>query len=288
MSRSRAYCFTSNNFTSATEEAWRECGSKYLVYGREVGESGTPHLQGYVEFSTVKSLAQLKAIDGRAHFEVRRGTAKQAADYCKKDGNFEEIGTISKSRDEVTKDNASKWAGYLSAAQEGRFEDIPAEVRVRYHKALGCIRTECINQPDMDVELDNYWICGPSGSGKSLWAHGTFPGFYKKSKSEWWDRYDGEDTVLIEDVGPGDLKASWLKEWADRYAFTAPYKGGMFKAIRPRRIVVTSNYQFEELFGPREWQPLNRRFKVLEINNLGALPVGEFKIREELNIVREV
>lgn len=277
MSRSRAYCFTSNNYTDETVESWRQCGFKYLVLGKEVGDSGTPHLQGYVEFATVKSLSQLKAIDGRAHFEVRKGSPKQAADYCKKDGDFEESGEISKTRDEVSRENSNRWAAYLSAAQEGRFEDIPAEVRIRYHRALSSIRAEAINQPDLDADADNYWLVGPTCTGKSRWVRATFPVFFKKYKGEWWDGYAGEDTVLIEDIGPNDIKASWLKEWADRYSFTAPFKCGMFKGIRPKRIVVTCNYTIEEMFPEREWAPLNRRFKVLRINNLGDIRGGEFQ-----------
>lgn len=275
MSRARAYCFTSNNYTDETVAAWRKCGYKYLVLGREVGESGTPHLQGYVEFATVKSLSQLKNIDGRAHFEVRRGTPQQAAEYCKKDGNFEEDGQITRSKDEMANDSKARWEGYVTAAKENRMDDIPAEIRIRYYKSLVSIRSDSICASHMDGELDNYWIVGPSGVGKTRWAVERFPAAYFKTKDNWWDHYAGEDTVLIDDLGPKDVSASVLKNWADRYAFPAGFKGGSFRRIRPKRIIVTSNYTLEQLYNGEDHAPLRRRFKVVNLNDLGGLdPMG--------------
>lgn len=67
----------------------------YIVFGKEVGESGTPHLQGYVEFSRRLRLNQVKDLLGSRIFaEKRRGTGGEASSYCKKDGNFQEFGTM--------------------------------------------------------------------------------------------------------------------------------------------------------------------------------------------------
>lgn len=59
-----------------------------LVYQVERGDSGTTHLQGYLELSNPARITQLKAWGGnwsRGHFEVRQGTRAQAAQYCSKD-----------------------------------------------------------------------------------------------------------------------------------------------------------------------------------------------------------
>lgn len=97
MSRAKNWCFTLNNPTEDEEQKLADLSEDadvvYLVYGREQGESGTPHLQGYVSFGREKRLRQVKELVGqRGHFEVRRGTHYQAAEYCKKDGDFEEYG----------------------------------------------------------------------------------------------------------------------------------------------------------------------------------------------------
>lgn len=67
---------------------------RYIVYGRERGANDTPHLQCYAEFPEAIRLTTLKTLLPRAHFELARGTPKQASDYCKKDGDFVERGTM--------------------------------------------------------------------------------------------------------------------------------------------------------------------------------------------------
>lgn len=63
-----------------------------MVYGREKGEQGTPHLQGYVYFVNPQVLP--KKVHPTAHWEKQRGTALEASTYCKKDGDFFEKGTL--------------------------------------------------------------------------------------------------------------------------------------------------------------------------------------------------
>lgn len=68
---------------------------RYMVFGREVGESGTPHLQGYVVFnSPILFTSVKKYFEDGTHIETTKGKPDQASDYCKKDGDFEEFGQI--------------------------------------------------------------------------------------------------------------------------------------------------------------------------------------------------
>ena len=87
MSRFRNFCFTHNNYTDTSLEDEISC--KYLVYGREVGESGTPHLQGFISFECARTLsAAIKSLPG-CHVEVARNVPA-AMEYCKKDGAYTE------------------------------------------------------------------------------------------------------------------------------------------------------------------------------------------------------
>jgi len=92
------WCFTINNYTDADVERLTnladEC--KYLIFGKETGSNGTPHLQGFVTFKNRYYFTRIKEKIGiNAHVEPLRGKAHQAADYCKKDGVFTEFGSVS-------------------------------------------------------------------------------------------------------------------------------------------------------------------------------------------------
>lgn len=84
---SKNWCFTWNNYP----ENWKPYFSsnkidKYVI-GREVGELGTPHLQGYICFkSKVRPLSVIK--DKTIHWEKTR-KVQESIKYCMKDGDFE-------------------------------------------------------------------------------------------------------------------------------------------------------------------------------------------------------
>jgi hypothetical protein len=98
--RSKRWCLTLNNPLPEEIEALTDlvpngtCG--YVLLGSERGECGTPHLQGYVEFSKRMTLRALKRVPGmaRAHMEIAIGSSAQNRKYCtKEDSNPIEMGT---------------------------------------------------------------------------------------------------------------------------------------------------------------------------------------------------
>ena len=92
--KAKYWCFTLNNYTPADVDRLSTSHPEieYLVFGREVGASGTPHLQGTVCFRSRKRLPQVITIIGQAHCTVTRFLS-QSIEYCKKDGDFTELGT---------------------------------------------------------------------------------------------------------------------------------------------------------------------------------------------------
>lgn len=84
------WCFTYNNYK---EEKFKELCSKFSkieakwIIGKEIGEQGTPHLQGYVEFpNKVRPLSIIE--DKNIHWEIRKGTREDNLIYCSKEGDY--------------------------------------------------------------------------------------------------------------------------------------------------------------------------------------------------------
>lgn len=87
--------------------------------------------------------------------------------------------------------------------------------------------------------------------------------FYPKiASNKWWDKYKGEENVLIEDMDTSHSYQGYnLKIWADKYAFPVEVKCGA-DWIRPKMIIVTSNYSIKQVFpDPAIHLPLLERFK---------------------------
>lgn len=100
ISPANAWCFTLNNYTKTEYEflssRFLSVSEKYLyIVGKEVGEQGTPHLQGYVALRNAKKkFRPLPAFaverDGKnaMHFERAKGSTRQNYFYCSKEGDF--------------------------------------------------------------------------------------------------------------------------------------------------------------------------------------------------------
>jgi len=87
--RSRRWCFTLNNYT---EVDLSQCLTRFheaqYAIGKEVGESGTPHLQGYLEFKFQKDFKWLQEQIPGAHIEKAKGKRDVNYAYCTKEGDF--------------------------------------------------------------------------------------------------------------------------------------------------------------------------------------------------------
>lgn len=279
MSRSRSYCFTLNNYTEDEEKNVIKLNgvATYVCYGREVGESGTPHLQGFVQFASGKSLSAAKRALPRAHLEVRKGSITQAVEYCQKDGDFHEVGTRPLDSAGKGSNEKERWENVRELARAGRVEEIDADVYVRFYGTLRRIAKDHMAAVSDLEGCCGEWYWGVPGAGKSYIARQENPGAYLKMANKWWDGYQGEDVVIMDEceLSAGNWAGHHLKIWADRYAFIAEIKGEA-RRIRPKKIIVTSNYSLEQIFGIDDQlvSALKRRFKVKHFGHVfGQSPI---------------
>lgn len=92
--RVRSYCFTINNPTDDDVDSLLDLSFRYLIFGFEEGEEGTPHIQGYVYFHNAILFSSFHKLLPRAHIEETRGSPTQNRTYCSKEGDFYEFGEL--------------------------------------------------------------------------------------------------------------------------------------------------------------------------------------------------
>ena len=282
--QARHCCWTLNNWTQEEHDAlmlagaqMQQLGIKYLVFGRERGEQGTPHLQGYIILTTPVRWTtlnnRLHIQNGRMHWERAMGTPQQASDYCKKDGDFTEFGNL------PTADNTNQYTIIAQRIEQGAsVQDIRDEFPgtwLRFHSAIDRWinegRQQRLESYDGDLQQKNLWLWGAPGTGKSRHARTLAQRCYNKPVNKWWDGYANEPVVILEDLDPDRARVliNHLKIWLDRYIFTAEIKNGAL-TLSPKdmRIVITSNYSPEQCFTEPDLTAIRRR---LHVHHFGAL-----------------
>lgn len=189
------WCFTINNFTDEDISFLNEVECEYIIYGKEVGENGTPHLQGYVCFINKKKLTWLKKnFHKTAHLEIKRGTVTEALTYCKKDGDFTERGAVPKEQTSKATETREKYKQIIQHARAGNMLEVEEQhptVFLQYNRILKSLYT-C--DKGWQPGPRGIWIYGPSGCGKTSTVMQTCElGFYDKApRTKWWDGYNGE------------------------------------------------------------------------------------------------
>lgn len=236
--RSRNWCFTLNNHTDydlAYLKMELECS--YLVVGEEVGEQGTKHLQGYVEFKNGKTLSAVKKIlkNTKYHLEPRMGTVQQAAQYCKKDGNFFEKGESSHQGARTDLDEI------VLCVNSGTFHssDFPTTF-IKYHKGIEAYALSLHSDRSEKPYVE--WRWGSTGTGKTrgaVEAHG-YENTYIKDGTTWWNGYTQQTCIVIDDFD-GKWPFRDLLRLLDHYPYQGQYKGGYVKINSPF-ITITAEY----------------------------------------------
>lgn len=246
------WCFTLNNYTPEEYESTKsfcEKEGKYFIIGRETGDGGTPHIQGFVSLRVRRNFGYVRNnLTSRCHIEGARGTARQNREYCSKDGDFEEggklPGNISSTDEQFTEFRAAIRRGNSGLAEFA--DSYPGTFGRNGFNLLrnAQLLITPISRADISVE----WIYGSPGVGKSRRAHNTFPNAYlKEPRTKWWNGYLQEKEVIIDDFGPGGVDINHLLRWFDRYKCLVENKGGML-ALHADKFIVTSNFHPKDVY----------------------------------------
>lgn len=237
--KSRHYCITSYDIGKVPcpeQHKW----VRYLIYQGEIcPQTKKKHFQAYVEANKPVSWKRCKELfDEKCHVEIRRGTRDQARDYCR-------------DRSKETFTDVVEY-GCWGAGGQGARNDIAQAVEivkttpkscmqklaetvpiqyVKYSRGLKELAFVLHRGPEWrDIRAEVCW--GPAGMGKSRYyrneckKEGLTYFSLDTDKGLWFDGYDGEDVLIIDDPDFTHLSQAWLKKLTDGHRLRLPIKGG--------------------------------------------------------------
>lgn len=264
MSRARSFCFTLNNYSDEDIEFVKSVKCKYLICGKEVGEEGTPHLQGYVMFKNAKSIKTIVKVL-RGHIEVAKGNCRQNIEYCSKEKDFFEIGDRPSPGKRTDIDNVRVLVNNGSSMKE------IVQVCASYQALRFAEKMKEYCEPERCWVPNVYWFYGSTGTGKTREAKAMFPDAWMSGKNlKWWQGYDAHSEVIIDDFRCDFCTFHELLRILDRYSYTVEVKGGS-RQLLARNIVITAPKPPRLMFEHRVSEDLEQLLRrITEIRLFGT------------------
>ncbi|UNY50598.1 replication associated protein [Chifec virus UA15_35] len=275
MATRKGWCFTKNNYNDGDEHDLKaRLGDTvvFAVIGRETcPTTGTRHLQGYALFKSRKRFDTVKRLIGDcAHVEAAKGSPGQNLTYCSKEGNFETIG-------EVPVANKKPIELVCEALKNGSsLRDICVDhtaTFIRYHRGIQRAIEVLGEGRQRGWKTKCAVLVGPPGTGKSRrFAElcGSTSTYYKQ-RGEWWDGYESQQCVIIDDFY-GWLRYDDLLRILDRYPLRVPVKGGFVQFVA-KCVFISSNKEKEDWY-KGDWynetaqEALSRRIEIYCSNEI--------------------
>lgn len=224
--------------------------------------TGYKHFQLVVAFRSKVSLPGVIGVFGRGtHAELSRSEA--ANEYVGKEET--RIGEpFEHGAKPIRRNSKTDWESVWTAAQLGDLESIPANVRVVSYRTIRAIGSDFSIPRAIVREIWVFW--GGTGTGKSrrAWDEAGEGCYSKCPRSKFWDGYQGQKNVVIDEFR-GGIDVAHILRWCDRYPVRVEVKGSS-RPLDAERIWFTSNVD------PERWYPeldeetraaLLRRFNIV-------------------------
>lgn len=268
---------------SCLKQLSKKRAPSYLCVGHEKHKDGEDHLHAFVQYAQKESFYKPDCFDledkSHGNYQSAR-SSDDARKYCMKDGDYLEWGAyLSNRQTEVQKraaDNKKILTTPLPELVNSGEISLYSYQQLRTAKNLYTLDSLVV--PDY-MPKECIWIYGATGIGKSRYIRDNFPGqFFNKSQNKWWDGYNGEKIVLLDDFDlKGETLGHYLKIWGDCYSFSAEIKGGTIKPSI-EKFFITSQYLPRDIFcqgnDETKWdqemrKAIERRFKIMTIGRDG-------------------
>lgn len=266
------YCFTLNN-PEDVNAPLELTDVKYLIWQYEFGESGTPHLQGFIWLARKKRITALQK-EMKASYFPAKGTPTQNYRYCSKCcddyklpghrcketrllGPYE-VGVLPKANGSIALQTMAKML--KDGKSLGQVYDAFPAMYMRYYRALEHVQTLIHNNNASRGRPTIIWLWGASGTGKSRAIRSAFPNAYIKPRGKWWPKYQYEECVIFDEFD-GWMEFKELLQVVDWHAHKTEFKGGYIN-LKANTFIFASNVDPRSLYLRYKWvqrQALFRR-----------------------------
>jgi len=281
MSQAKGWTFTSFDYDEKSVDALKlKAESVELLCFQEekCPNTGRRHLQGYVRFHGNKRLAAVKTWlgDPAAHLEIAKGTPRSNLDYCSKDesstGEFRFQNGDFDSHIQGKRTDLDAVVERIRAGDtmESINDQFPTQV-IKYGRGIQLSRSlHLAKLAPATFPRTVIVLYGRSGSGKSLWARQFAQAnnltvysknLTKASDTQWFDGYDGEQCLILDDFTDQAVSFRELLIWTDIYKHRAQVKGAMSIGTWSH-VIITSNISpnlWYQSYVGAEREPLVRR-----------------------------
>ena len=129
----------------------------------------------------------------------------------------------------VQRNSKTDWEEVKENAQKGQLNKIPADIYVKHYSMLRQIAKDHQVNTNRDSPRQCYWYHGTAGCGKTRRAVSEHPEAYMKLSNKWWDGYQGQEAVILDDLDPrvAACLVQHLKHWSDPWGkMPGEIKGG--------------------------------------------------------------
>ena len=230
---------------------WKDCS--YCIYQLEIGdETSRLHYQGYLECVGQKTWSWIhenwEGMEG-ASFFVRRGTQQEAINYCKKG--------------ETAVDGPWEWGEAKEQGKRSDLLDIKAKIDdlrpileiqedhfasfVRHSKFFKEYKRQ--KTPKRNFKTKVFLFAGLPGTGKSTlmkiiasYIGSVYKATMKKGSGQYWDDYDGEDVIILDEFDGSRMRPTEFNDLADEHECVLPVHGGSGHQMVSKYLFIGSNY----------------------------------------------
>ena len=253
----------------------------YLCYQREIGnEEKKIHWQGYVELKKPMRYGAMWAslgLNGQGKLLVSRGTWEDNKKYCSKEDTRFPGATPKEFGTPCTQGSRNDLKDAIEVLQTKGMEELKLShphMYVRYWKGFEKLISELQRDELRKDKPFVHWIYGPTGSGKTHFAeqyaneHKFSYYIYNKSLNGFWQKYNQQPVLILDDFRADTFKFDELLRILDRYQYVINQKQGE-RWINSPYIFITAPVPPEEMFPNgeqnKEWDQsqLLRRIDVI-------------------------